>query len=118
MVKNSPEGNRIRSARYRKKHPDRAKAACKRNKANKMALVEEYKRSGCVVCGYNKCSQALDLHHIDPSTKEDSIANLVCGSGIKKLEEELKKCIILCANCHREHHAEGSDLDIRKFFGV
>jgi hypothetical protein len=110
MTKNSREGNKIRSERYRKNNPDKVKAATQRNRQKKMALVEEFKSSGCSVCGYNKCSQALDLHHLDPSTKQETVANLIYRGGIKRVESELKKCVVLCANCHREHHAGLLDL--------
>jgi DNA-binding CsgD family transcriptional regulator len=58
----------------------------------------------CSKCGYNKCMQAIDFHHVDPSKKEGLINNILRTSSFKKAEEEAKKCILLCANCHREHH--------------
>ena len=57
----------------------------------------------CSKCNYDKCVAALDFHHIDPTTKDDSLKNLMRGSW-KKIKTELEKCILLCANCHREHH--------------
>jgi len=57
----------------------------------------------CQICGYNKSIAALDFHHVNPLEKDKSIKNLICGSWTK-IENELKKCILLCANCHREHH--------------
>lgn len=33
-------------------------------------LVVAYKGGKCVVCGYSKYAGALDLHHLDPRTKE------------------------------------------------
>ncbi len=59
---------------------------------------------GCCKCGYNKCDSALEFHHIDRSTKEHRPAKLLFGSW-EKIVEELKKCILLCSNCHRELHA-------------
>lgn len=63
--------------------------------------------NGCNICGYNKCIDALDFHHIDPRTKKFSISN-TGHHGIDELKEEAEKCIILCANCHREIHAKDS----------
>lgn len=54
----------------------------------------------CSKCGYNKCIGALDFHHTDPSTKESVLGKL----NSKRFYVELKKCILLCANCHREEH--------------
>ena len=56
----------------------------------------------CSVCGYDKCINALEFHHIDPDKKTFGIANKY---GANEMFEEAKKCILLCANCHRELHA-------------
>lgn len=56
---------------------------------------------GCTKCGYNTCGAALDWHHTD-NNKERRIT---IKSYFSKLgEEERAKCILLCANCHRETH--------------
>lgn len=46
-----------------------------------------------------------DFHHLNPKDKKDTIGNMATYSN-KSLREELKKCIPLCANCHRERHAD------------
>jgi hypothetical protein len=69
----------------------------------KLACVT-YKGGKCQKCEYNKCLGALDFHHIDPKEKDFGISK----SGITKFSDkimlELDKCILLCANCHRELH--------------
>lgn len=60
-----------------------------------------YKRDlgGCVSCGYNKCLAALDFHHTRDKEKSPSgMKN--CSKAVGMLE--LNKCVLLCANCHRE----------------
>ena len=71
------------------------------------ALVDIYKSSiGCQLCGYNKCPEAMDLHHIDPELKESSISALIQRAhDVASLLFELEKCAVLCATCHREVHA-------------
>ena len=66
-------------------------------------LLVEYKGGECEFCGYNKCIEALEFHHIDPTKKDFGIGD---GSSRKwdSLKIELDKCLILCANCHRELH--------------
>lgn len=60
----------------------------------------------CSICGYKKCINALEFHHVDPSQKEFGIAhNGFCRSW-DKLQAELQKCILVCANCHRELHSK------------
>jgi len=58
----------------------------------------------CENCGYNSCKEALDFHHLDPSEKDFNISGSHCRSW-DKIESELKKCVLLCANCHREIHS-------------
>lgn len=60
----------------------------------------------CKKCGYNKCIAALQLHHVDPSTKDMDFAQMTRKSW-DKIQEELEKCILLCANCHAEEHYGG-----------
>jgi hypothetical protein len=72
-----------------------------------------YKGGKCETCGYDKHLCALDFHHIDSSQKEGNIADLI-HSDWKLVKTELDKCILLCANCHREIHfvdTEKSDND-------
>lgn len=66
------------------------------------ALKEEY-GGKCSVCGYDKCFDALEFHHSDPKAKEFHLGERR-GLSIKKLREELDKCILVCRNCHTEIH--------------
>jgi hypothetical protein len=73
-----------------------------RSRAKLDQLIAE--RGGrCECCGYNKCKEALQWHHIDPDVKEFSISSNR-GSNIEKLRAETAKCQLLCANCHAETH--------------
>lgn len=58
----------------------------------------------CQICGYNKCFRALELHHINSSEKERTISGNMLNVAWDILSLELRKCILLCANCHREVH--------------
>lgn len=57
----------------------------------------------CKLCGYDKCKKALEFHHLDASKKEYRIANLNTYKE-DTIIKEINKCIIVCANCHREIH--------------
>lgn len=60
----------------------------------------------CVICGYNKCSHALALHHLDPSKKEFPLASIRANpKNWISIIEELRKCVLLCHNCHSELHS-------------
>lgn len=56
------------------------------------------------MCGYSKCKEALDFHHVNPNEKDFNISGSHSRSW-EKIELELKKCVLLCANCHREIHS-------------
>lgn len=60
----------------------------------------------CGVCGYNKCSNALEFHHLDPTEKEFALSERNSkGKGWKIIVSEIKKCVLLCSNCHKEFHS-------------
>ncbi len=59
----------------------------------------------CTQCGYNKNHTALCFHHINVETKLFALTLRECANNnFSLLEEEAKKCILLCANCHMEEH--------------
>lgn len=58
----------------------------------------------CQICGYNKCISALDFHHVNPEEKEITFSGNTNRSW-EATRKELQKCILLCANCHREVHS-------------
>lgn len=60
----------------------------------------------CNNCDYNKSIAALDFHHKN-NDKEHNIADLIKNSSEQSVFKEANKCIILCANCHRETHSQG-----------
>ena len=69
------------------------------------SFVNQHKlEKGCFVCGYKKEAYALDTHHTDPKNKKFNIGTNRKNSYVQfeAVKRELKKCIILCANCHRE----------------
>ena len=78
----------------------------RRKKIRKMAV--EYKGGSCERCGYNRCIEALEFHHADSSDKDFSISSKGYTRSWKRVKEELDKCILLCANCHRELHTQVS----------
>ena len=76
----------------------------------KQMVTELKAQVKCAKCGEDR-GYCLDYHHIDPATKKFTIAHYLANStSMSLLEEEIKKCIVLCANCHREFHfLEGQD---------
>jgi protein-arginine kinase activator protein McsA len=65
----------------------------------------DYKiEKGCEVCGYNEHPAALQFDHLDPSQKHEAVATMMSKRRPPELVwEEIKKCRVLCANCHMVH---------------
>ena len=65
-------------------------------------MLADFRAGGCFVCG-EVAACCLDAHHI--GEKEFGIANVARhGIAIKRIVEELKKCVCVCTNCHRKVH--------------
>jgi len=64
-------------------------------------MLREIKlEKGCKICGYKEHWAALDFHHRNEKTKSFNVAERKdLGQG--RLLDEVKKCDVLCANCHR-----------------
>ena len=70
---------------------------------HKTKLIEAF-GGRCILCNYARFQGALKFHHKDPDGKDFSISHGETWS-YSKMFKETKKCILVCANCHREIHA-------------
>lgn len=91
---------------YYKKNKDKHMEAVQKGNDYNRARVGRYKiEHGCCRCGYNEHPSALCFHHIDPEEKAFTI-----GSNVhlpwEILLSEIKKCEILCMNCHSIEHSK------------
>jgi len=64
-----------------------------------------------LVCG--RCGEdhpaCIQFHHTDPTTKERSVADAISrGWGRARILAEIRKCEVICANCHVKEHARSS----------
>lgn len=75
----------------------------RRRKLKKMAV--ELKGGSCQICGYHKCVAALDFHHVDEEKKSFDLSSKGLTRSWDRIKEEINKCALVCANCHREIHA-------------
>lgn len=64
-----------------------------------------YKGGKCVFCGYDRCVEALEFHHIDISKKKFGLSMDGLTRSWDKTKRGLDKCLLVCFNCHREIHA-------------
>lgn len=75
-----------------------------------LAYIQTLKRE-CQICGYNKDKSALEFHHLNENEKNFNIGSFASRRIWSKktktlIDDEIKKCICICANCHREIHSK------------
>ncbi len=75
----------------------------RRKKVREMAV--EYKGGQCQLCGYRRCIGALEFHHPDPNKKDFGVSMDGLTRSWERVRNEIEKCVLICANCHREIHA-------------
>ncbi|PIT90629.1 MAG: hypothetical protein COU22_01100 [Candidatus Komeilibacteria bacterium CG10_big_fil_rev_8_21_14_0_10_41_13] len=101
----------------KRKYQDRAqyliKAVAKRRK-NLRSKSIEHLGGKCQSCGYAKYEGALEFHHLDSRKKDFGLSSKGMTRSWEKIRNELDKCILLCANCHREIHGQKLQLPVRK----
>lgn len=74
-----------------------------RNRKKKADWIREYKEERCCErCGFPD-HRALQFHHTDPASKDRQVSDMTSWS-IEKIETEISKCELLCANCHFIEH--------------
>ena len=104
--KKSPEEARTVKAQtsrasYRKKYTQYGKGPQSiRRERRKQFFINLI--GGCQICGYNKCLEAIQFHHL--RDKKFSINGLCFGFALSVVLEELAKCVVLCSRCHTETH--------------
>ena len=83
--------------KWRKNHPNYY--------PNQSKIFRSLKINGCAICGYNKCTDSLDFHHVNSKDKNFRVnTHTFKKRGMKIFIEEVNKCILLCKNCHYEIH--------------
>lgn len=63
------------------------------------------RKLGCQSCGESD-PVCLDFHHRDGKQKKATVSSMTFKTSMKPLLEEIAKCDLLCANCHRKLHHE------------
>lgn len=79
----------------------RSCSVSRRRWKSKLELVEHL-GGKCKECGYAGHPAALNFHHRDPSTKSFELS--ANGLLLAARWDEVKKCDLLCANCHSIRH--------------
>ena len=75
----------------------------------KIALVKAF-GGRCQRCGEEHSVGVFDFHHLNPSEKSFGLGSASTTRAKTTYAEEAKKCVMLCANCHRYVENDGVDV--------
>jgi hypothetical protein len=104
MPYNNKEKQRKASNAWYQKNKDKVKANTAKTKKEYRRKWAEYKKGlACTSCGMTHPA-AIDFHHVIRGEGKQSVNKLVSDGRFSAALEEIKKCIPLCANCHRILH--------------
>ena len=84
----------------------RKKARQRKRKDRKNQRKKAVKHLGgeCEKCGFDDCVTCFDFHHKRKKEKKFTIGSKFGDLAWKKIKQEVEKCKLLCANCHRKIH--------------
>jgi len=105
-MENKKAYHKEKSAAHYQKHKEKIQKRQElKRKANKQKAIE-FMGNKCVDCGYtSEYKEVFDFHHLDPMEKDYNPSRIM-NYPWTTIEAELKKCVMLCANCHRIRHAK------------
>lgn len=113
----NPEKNRAKATKWRLENPDKVAIIESRRIEKRNAIRKELVDSfggKCMLCGLVDDPIAYDFHHVNPSEKKISIASALRRSITKETWEEVDKCVLLCAICHRKVEAKIIEVEFVK----
>lgn len=74
----------------------------KEKKAELLSLVNSFKDGPCMDCGVRYPPYVMDFDHRNPTEKYKAVSRLINDGNANRILEEIKKCDLVCSNCHRE----------------
>ena len=104
MYKEDPIKCRERTKKWRADHPHQNRIirrnAEKRQYRDRLGLIQSLKSIPCCDCGIQYPHYVMEFDHVR-GKKVDTMARVMSKSSIIKLLDEVDKCDVVCANCHR-----------------
>lgn len=96
----------LRAKAYKEANKEHVRTKQREDKRRRKLWAIEFLGGSCSSCGGKFHPAVYEFHHLDPETKDRDPSKMLSLS-LSRLEEELKKCTLLCANCHRyTHHGD------------
>jgi hypothetical protein len=98
---------RMKNKRWAKRNPEKIRVGKRVFYRRRKLLAMKHLGNACYFCPvrYNgKNASIFEFHHIEPKEKVIGITRILTRLGWSKVLKELKKCVLVCANCHNQHH--------------
>lgn len=101
--------HRLTRAIYYLNNKDKEKIQAKASKGKHKNWYKNIKKGlCCILCGESHPA-TLSFHHLDPTKKEFAVSQAIArGIGKERILKEIKKCSVLCENCHRKTENSGN----------
>ncbi|MBD3841941.1 MAG: hypothetical protein IE909_08660 [Campylobacterales bacterium] len=74
-----------------------------KKKENWLKTFSFFKGRRCIICSLETTIPLYELHHFDKQAKESNVSRIMHHSWAK-VEKELRKCVLVCSNCHKTIH--------------
>lgn len=95
------EKERAAKRRYYDSHREVYRLKNRRKKEKLRAIAQERKSQPCADCGGVYPYYVMDFDHREGEEKLAHVSRLVAGMNLQRLLDEMAKCDVVCANCHR-----------------
>lgn len=92
---------RASTKRWYSLHRVRLVAREKARRHDRLAWLRSLKDGPCVDCGGRFDPVAMDFDHREAGSKSFALSQVSRGYSFKRMLEEIAKCDLVCANCHR-----------------
>ena len=102
----------IKQEEWRRANIKKVRERVNSSRAELKTKAVEMLGSRCYDCDQRFPDCVFDFHHLNPEEKDVSVANI---RSWPRMEKEISKCVLLCANCHRiRHHNQEEGIDSSK----
>lgn len=91
-----------RQKEYYKTHPQSTNKSAKKRKAVLVEISRKGRDKPCADCGERYPFYVMDYDHVRGKKLFNISTAGACKISVKKLQEEIAKCDVVCSNCHRE----------------
>lgn len=100
-----PQGDERAHAASKRHYAANKSQYYERNRTKRLAIaawLASYKTGKpCMDCKVTYPPYVYDFDHRDPSTKRELVSRSSSIRSWKRIKEEIEKCDLVCANCHR-----------------